>query len=124
MKFSRSVFQRLADEELAAVPPAFRELFCDLSVEARAVPGREAGKWKGSATLLGLYTGLTRQQMASPYSGTHEPARIILYQRNIESLVSSEAELRAQIRATLRHEIAHHFGFSEDDIRRAAPEDA
>jgi predicted Zn-dependent protease with MMP-like domain len=62
--------------------------------------------------------------MAGPYSGTHEPARVILYQRNIESLASSRAELAGQIASTLRHEIAHHFGFDEEDIRRASPEDA
>lgn len=123
MKFPRSLFLRLAEDELAAIPKKFRDLFADLSVEVKASPGREAGKWKGSPNLLGLYTGLTRAQMLSPYSGTHEPARIILYQRNIESLCGSEKDLVVQIRATLRHEVAHHFGFSEDDIRRAAPDD-
>ncbi|MBI5882227.1 MAG: metallopeptidase family protein [Elusimicrobia bacterium] len=123
MKFSRSLFLKLAEKELAAIPKAFRDLFTDLSVEVRAAPGREAGRWKGSTNLLGLYTGLTRADMASPFAGAHTPARVILYQRNIESLCSSESELRAQIGSTLRHEIAHHFGFSEEDIRRAAPED-
>ncbi|MFA6317980.1 MAG: metallopeptidase family protein [Elusimicrobiota bacterium] len=124
IKVTRSAFLKLAEAELAAIPEEFRELFTDLSVEVRAAPGREAGRWKGSRTLLGLYTGLTRTEMAGPYSGTHEPARVILYQRNIESLASSRAELAGQIASTLRHEIAHHFGFDEEDIRRASPEDA
>ncbi|MBI5623025.1 MAG: metallopeptidase family protein [Elusimicrobia bacterium] len=124
MPVSRALFLKIAEEELAAIPEEFRKLFCDLSVEVRAFPGREAGRWKGSRTLLGLYTGLTRQDMTSPYAGAHEPARIILYQRNIESLCSSRPELRARIASTLRHEIAHHFGFGEDDIKRASPEDA
>ncbi|MBI5208991.1 MAG: metallopeptidase family protein [Elusimicrobia bacterium] len=124
MRFPRAEFQRLAEAELAAIPQDFLKLFHNLSIEVRALPGREAGRWKGSRTLLGLYLGLSRSEMASPYAGTYQPARIILYQRNIESLCRAPGDLRVQVRRTLRHEVAHHFGFGEEDIRRAWPEGA
>ena len=115
---------RLAEAALADLPEQFRDLIVDLEISVKAVPGAEAGRWRGSKTLLGLYTGLRRADMTSPFSGSHEPARIILYQRNIESLCRDEAELTRQIRVTLRHELAHHFGFSDQDLREKWPEGA
>jgi predicted Zn-dependent protease with MMP-like domain len=47
------------------------------------------------------------------------PDTITLFQRNIESIARSDAEVRRQIRETLIHEIAHYFGMDEDDIRDA-----
>ena len=124
MKVSRSRFERLAEASLAEIPEQFRELIVDLEISVKAVPGPEAGRWRGSRTLLGLYSGLQRADMVSPYSGSHPPARIILYQRNIEGLCPDEAALARQIRTTLRHELAHHFGFSDEDLKEKWPEGA
>ena len=121
---TRSRFERLAEAALAGIPRQFRELIVDLEISVKAAPGPEAGRWKGSRNLLGLYHGLRRADMLSPYSGSHEPARITLYQRNIESLCRDEAELARQVRVTLRHELAHHFGFSDQDLRERWPEGA
>lgn len=101
-----------------------RELLYNLEIDVMDAPGPEAGKWKGSSSLLGLYKGLPRGSMASPLTGSYLPARIILYRRNIESQCEDEAQLLIRIRLTLRHEIAHHFGFSEEDIRRRWPQGA
>ena len=103
MKVTRAKFERLAEAALADIPGQFRDLIVDLEISAKAVPGPEAGRWRGSKTLLGLYTGLRRTDMTSPYSGSHEPARIILYQSNIESLCRDEGELSRHVRTTLRH---------------------
>ena len=44
------------------------------------------------------------------------PDRIILYQRNIEDICSTEEELVEQIWKTLIHEVGHYFGLSEKDM--------
>ncbi len=124
MKVSRGRFERLAEAALADIPRQFRDLIVDLEISVKAVPGPEAGRWRGSKNLLGLYQGLQRADMLSPYSGSHEPARITLYQRNIESLCRDEDELSRQIHITLRHELAHHFGFSDRDLRKKWPDGA
>lgn len=124
MRVSRSLFQKLAEESLADIPKAFLKILHNLEIDVRALPGPEAGPWKGSKSLLGLYHGLKREEMRSPLTGTYLPARIVLYQRNIEALCASKEELARQIRLTLRHEIAHHFGFSEEDLREKWPEGA
>lgn len=116
-------FQRLAEKEFAAIPPAFRRFLYNVEISVKALPGPEAGRWEGSKTLLGLYSGLSREEMRQSGAGGYLPARIILYQRNIEAQCSGSEELARKIRVTLKHEIAHHFGFSEQDIRKRWPEE-
>ena len=41
------------------------------------------------------------------------PDRITLFQRAICRHCHSEEEVRAQIRKTVLHEVAHHFGISD-----------
>lgn len=117
-------FQRLAEEALAEIPRAFRRIFYNVGIAVRAVPGAEAGRWKGSKDLLGLYTGPTRAEMASPFSGTYLPARIVLYRRNLSARAADDGELKRLVRTTLRHELAHHYGLTDDDLRRKWPEGA
>lgn len=124
MRFPRAVFERLAEKALREIPRRFLDLIVDLTIEVKSRPGPEAGRWKGSNNLLGLYHGLRRADMMSPYSGTHPPARIVLYQKNIETLCRDEADLAGQIRTTLRHELAHHFGFTDEELRLRWPEGA
>ncbi|MBI5240673.1 MAG: metallopeptidase family protein [Elusimicrobia bacterium] len=124
MRVPRARFEVLAEEALQGIPPAFQKLILNVEIAVKALPGPEAGRWRGSRTLLGLYTGLDRAQMQSPLSSFHEPARILLYQRNIEAYCEDEEELARRVRTTLRHELAHHFGFTDRELRERWPEGA
>jgi predicted Zn-dependent protease with MMP-like domain len=70
--------------------------------------------------LLGLYEGVPLSRRGTDY-GVYPvvPDRITLFQRNIELTVSLPEELRERIREVMVHEIAHHFGMSEKEIRDA-----
>lgn len=121
MMFSDALFQSLAEKSLAELPKALRDLIYNVEIDVQDIPGPEAGKWEGSTGLLGLYKGLKHGEMASPLSGTYMPARIVLYKKNIEERCDNEEALARQIRHTLFHEIGHHFGFSEKEIRKKWP---
>ena len=41
----------------------------------------------------------------------------VLYQKNIEAVCSSEAEVREQIRLTVIHELGHYFGLDEEQLK-------
>ncbi len=44
--------------------------------------------------------------------------RIVIYQDTLErDFGHNPGELRRQVEITLRHELAHHLGFGEDDVR-------
>lgn len=124
MKVPIATFRRLAEKALAEVPKPFLDLLVNLEIDVKASPGAEAGRWKGSKNLLGLYKGLKRHDMKSPFYGGYMPARILLYQNNIQSLCASEDELAHRIRLTLRHELAHHLGFSDEELKEKWPEGA
>jgi predicted Zn-dependent protease with MMP-like domain len=65
------------------------------------------------ANLYGLYQGipLTKRGPIS-YSGVM-PDRITLYQRTICQWCDNEEQVKTQIRKTVLHEVAHHFGISD-----------
>lgn len=62
-------------------------------------------------TILGLFRGGSDGPLAAAPS-------IVLYRRNLVRAVKSRAELSAQIRETVLHEIGHFDGLDEDDLRR------
>jgi predicted Zn-dependent protease with MMP-like domain len=45
------------------------------------------------------------------------PDRITLYQETICQVCSTEAEVVAQVRKTVIHEVAHHFGISDPRLK-------
>jgi predicted Zn-dependent protease with MMP-like domain len=119
----RAEFEAIAEEEFAALPPAFLERLENVHVvveemDSRRTRGR-AGIRSGGF-LLGLYEGVPIHKRGTDY-GMYPvlPDRITLFQRNIERVASNAEEIRTVIRETLIHEIAHHFGMSEKEIRDA-----
>jgi predicted Zn-dependent protease with MMP-like domain len=104
-EISNERFEELAAEALADLP-------ADLSAQIENLAIIVDDKAPGQP-LFGLYEGipLTKRSPMS-YSGVM-PDRITLYQTTICRHCSSEAEVRAQIRKTVIHEVAHHFGISD-----------
>ena len=95
-----------------------------MTIETRDAPGLEAERLGDPGAILGLYTGATREEMLSNDAHGSLPARIYLYQRNLEDISKNAQELRKELRLTLRHELAHHFGFDDEDLDRVWPEGA
>jgi predicted Zn-dependent protease with MMP-like domain len=62
---------------------------------------------------MGLFLGqaLTEQEYGVPH-----PNRVVLFKHSIEAASRSRDEIAYEIRRTVIHELAHHFGFSEDDL--------
>ena len=70
----------------------------------------------GGDLLFGLYQGVPRPGK-SFFQGQSLPDRILLFRQPILSICRTEQDILKQIRKTLIHEIAHHFGLSEARIR-------
>jgi predicted Zn-dependent protease with MMP-like domain len=66
--------------------------------------------------LLGLYQGVPLTARGTSYSGTM-PDRISIYRRTICAICNSEEEVVEQVRRTVIHEVAHHFGISDPRLR-------
>jgi predicted Zn-dependent protease with MMP-like domain len=68
----------------------------------------------GPPGLLGLYQGVPLTSRTSQYAGVL-PDRITIYRQAICAISRTEQEVADQVRRTVVHEIAHHFGI--DDAR-------
>ncbi|MBI4763809.1 MAG: metallopeptidase family protein [Deltaproteobacteria bacterium] len=76
---------------------------------------KEMGMTRGDL-LFGLYQGVPRPGK-SFFQGQALPDRIILFRQPILSICRTAHEIMEQIKKTLIHEIAHHFGLTEARIR-------
>jgi predicted Zn-dependent protease with MMP-like domain len=66
--------------------------------------------------LLGLYQGIPLTQRTSGYAGVL-PDKITIYRGPLTRLYGrSEERLRAEIRRVVLHEVAHHFGISDERL--------
>ena len=128
MNLPRREFELLAEKAFAAVPAEFREKLLNVEISVQDLPGPEAGDEDGSADLLGLYVGPMRSEIQQGMLAGAPPdelmARVLLYKLNIEAACRTRAEVSREISLTLRHELAHHFGFEDEDLERIWPEGA
>jgi predicted Zn-dependent protease with MMP-like domain len=116
---TRTAFERLVRDALAAIPKDFRDRMqnVEIVVEDRASSALEAEMSDGTdGGLFGLYDGtpLTERSWAH---GNALPDRITLFQRTIEEACDSEDEIFDEVCLTLIHEAGHFFGLSEEEIQ-------
>ncbi len=71
----------------------------------------EAGLKRGQ-TLLGLYEGVPLTERGTHY-GLVPPDKITMFQKPIEAKCTHDAEITAEIKRVVQHEIAHHFGIGD-----------
>lgn len=113
-----SSFEELIQEALVSIPSNFHEQMDNLLVRAVFEPDEEVLKRAGvkeGYTLLGLYEGVPLTNYGRDH--TSYPEIITIYQRTIEEYCKHDPErIRAQVRATVLHEIAHHFGIAHEEM--------
>jgi len=109
-------FEELIDKALSSLPEEFSSLLDNVGIFIASRPSqdtlREMGVPKGE-TLFGLYEGVPLTERTSDY-GLVAPDTITLFQKPIEESFDSEDEVAEEIRRTILHELAHHFGIDDD----------
>ena len=123
LSLSRKAFDRLVEEALGDIPSEFRDLARNVEITVQARPGPEAADMPEPELLLGLHLGPSLKETNSPANPSF-PARIVLYQLHLQETCHDEDALRRQIALTLRHEFAHHLGFSDEELAERWPEGA
>jgi predicted Zn-dependent protease with MMP-like domain len=99
-------FETMVADALDALPDALRSQMDNVEVVIDDGPA--------PANLLGLYHGvpLTERQ---GYAGML-PDVITIYRRALEARARSIEDLEAEVRETVWHEVAHHFGISDERL--------
>lgn len=102
-------FEQSVEEALDSLPPHLHEFMSNVAVVIEEEP-------PAGAPLLGLYQGFPLTMRGSAYVGV--PAdKITIYRRPLERLYGADpARLRREIRRVVLHEVAHHFGISDERL--------
>jgi predicted Zn-dependent protease with MMP-like domain len=98
-------FEELVADALDGIPEALARRMDNVWVRVEdraAMPG-----------LLGLYEGVPLTARDGGYAGMVMPDRITLYRHTICAICRTEEDVKRQVRTTVVHEVAHHFGISD-----------
>jgi predicted Zn-dependent protease with MMP-like domain len=111
----RQEFVRVMQDVLDLLPEEFRSRIRNVAVLVEDFPPGQTPSSHSKKLLLGLFHGvpMTKKSVFDLPTG---PDYVVLYQKNIEAVCSTEAEIRNQIRRTIIHEFGHYFGMDEDQL--------
>jgi predicted Zn-dependent protease with MMP-like domain len=119
-RMERDRFEELLFKAIDGLPQEFKEKLDNVDIIVDDLPSaRQAKKLRlrQGSELLGLYEGVPQTVRGQSYNLVL-PDKITLFQKSIESICSSDKEIEAEITGTLKHEIAHHFGISDNTLRK------
>ncbi len=100
-------FEALVAEALDGIPESLGRRMDNVVVQVR--------DQARDAHLLGLYQGIPLTERDT-YGGLAMPDRITIYRLPICRSCADEAEVVDQVRITVVHEVAHHFGIDDDRL--------
>ncbi len=122
---SRDYFDTQLDEVLAQLPQQIHRLLDEVTMYVEDHPSRDVMQRMGIRNrrqLCGLYSGIPLGSRSVEHSGVLSDA-VHIYREGVLALsrdgqgTVDEDELRRQIRITVLHELGHHFGMTEKDLR-------
>ncbi|MCA3748786.1 MAG: metallopeptidase family protein [Rubrobacter sp.] len=109
-------FYELVERALEGLPAGLRELLDNVAIVVEDWPDYSTPLVAGGPddTLYGLYEGVPLTERGAGYYGIL-PDRITIFRGPLERDFPPE-ELEEQVRITVVHEIAHHFGISDERL--------
>ena len=110
-------FEAVVEDAAKRLPDPFGAELSNIAVVIDPVPQRALARGLESETppdALGLFVGPSA--LDRTHDGLDLPPTIYLFQRNLERLCTSAAELEEEIRITLYHELGHALGFDEEGV--------
>ncbi len=118
MHLDRAAFERLVDDVMNDLPDSISRHVSNVIVVVANWPTRAQRRDAGLADgeeLLGLYEGTPLTARDSAYD-LAAPDRITIFRGPLIAACRHQEELRAEVRRTVLHELAHHFGIDDDRL--------
>ena len=116
----RQRFEALVIRAIEKLPLEFQDRLDNIDVLVEDWPSREQLRQLGirhNTQLLGLYEGIPQTRRTRGYNLVL-PDKITIFQKPIEAKCRSDREVGTEIVKVVRHEIAHHFGISDETLYR------
>jgi predicted Zn-dependent protease with MMP-like domain len=111
-------FEKLVAEALDSLPQEFAEKLDNVSVTFADNPSEyqlRKMKLHQGVLLFGLYEGVPATRRGN-YAGAL-PDKITIFKNSILHISHTPEEIKSQVRATVIHEIGHHFGLSDAELK-------
>ena len=112
------IFEKLVGEALDDLPKQFAEKLENVAVTVSDSPS-PFQLWRTKippwSLLFGLYEGVPQTRRGIYYSAP--PDKITIFKNSILRVSRTPEEIRAQVRAVVIHEIGHHFGLSDRQLK-------
>ncbi len=112
-------FESLVARAIEGLPEEFRDRLDNIDIIVADEPSRRQltkTERKRGETLLGLYEGVPLTERTHGY-GFVPPDIITIFQNPIEEMCRNDREIITEVQRVVRHEIAHHFGISDERLR-------
>lgn len=119
MRISDEEFEQVVEDAMTSIPEGFHRYLQQVLVEIEDMPDEDTCEDLGLRDprgLLGLYRGTPLTERHVEDHG-RLPDRITIYQRNLERMCRTRQQMVDQIRRTVLHEVGHHFGLDERQLR-------
>ena len=112
MALTKEQFENLISDAVARLPKSIRQKMNNVEIVL------EEGESPNNS-LFGLYHGVAQTQRGSSYGlAPTLPDKITIWKGTIEKYAHNESEVPSLVRRVVWHEIGHHFGFDEAEIRK------
>ena len=116
---TKNEFKQLVEQGIAEIPFNIQEKMENVEIVIEDFPNKEQLKRAGipqGHSLFGLYQGVPRSKRGAYYANVL-PDKITLFQKVIEQHCQTPEAIKQRVKRTVWHEIAHHFGFNEKEVR-------
>ena len=108
MELDRAGFEALVDQALDEIPTEIASQVHNVVVLVEDEPPAD------EPDLLGVYEGVSLTERTADHTGL--PDRITVFRNPLLEMCDTPEELVREVRITVVHEIAHHFGIDDDRL--------
>ncbi len=119
-------FAKIVEAAVKNIPEEFQDKLENVSILVEDLPtSNQLNKLRARGErglLLGLYEGVPQTRRGRYGIGGHLPDKITIFRLPIERIARSKVHLIQIVVNTVKHEIAHHFGMDEQQVRDAEHE--
>lgn len=118
VRVSPQRFEELVAEALEEIPEPFASHLDNVHIVVEDEPSRDdlaGADVSPGGTLYGLYQGVPQTARGPGYTFTL-PDKITIFRGPILRACADEDEVYDQVAETVVHEIAHHFGISDERL--------
>lgn len=113
-------FEEIIADAIDRLPKKYLDALDNVAITMADLPTPEQAhklRLRCEYDLFGLYEGIPKTKRGNSYTGVL-PDKITIFKLPIISRAKSFEDIQRQVRRTVWHEVAHHYGLDHGDIHR------